>query len=101
MADYRLAVSVISRSAGRSAMAAACRSASINPDERSGEVNYTRKDGVEWTGIAAPEGAPSWAQDRVKLWNAVEAETRKNSQGARETELSLSHEPNFDCAGFW
>jgi hypothetical protein len=99
MADYRLAVSMISRSAGRSATAAAAyRSASVIPDERTGEVHdYTRKGGVEWTGIAAPHGAPSWTQDRVKLWNAVEAaETRKNSQVAREIQLSLPHELNFE-----
>ncbi len=99
VADYRLSAKVISRSQGRSATAAAAyRSASQIADERTGEIHdYTRKGGVEWTGIRAPEDAPSWAYDREKLWNAVEAaETRKNSQVAREIQLSLPHELNFE-----
>ena len=80
VADYRLSAKVISRSQGRSATAAASyRSASEIADDRTGEIHdYTRKGGVEWTGIAAPENAPAWTQDRSKLWNAVEAaETRR------------------------
>src|ERR1700754_770521 len=99
MADYRFAVSMISRSAGQSSTAAAAyRSGTIIPDERTGEIHdYTRKGGVEWTGIVAPDGAPNWATDRVKLWNAVEAvEIRKNSQVAREIQLSLPHELNVE-----
>ncbi len=99
VADYRLSAKVISRSQGRSATAAASyRSASEIADDRTGEIHdYTRKGGVEWTGIAAPENAPAWTQDRSKLWNAVEAaETRKNSQVAREIQLSLPHELNFE-----
>ena len=99
MADYRLSAKVISRSQGRSATAAAAyRSGTEIADARTGEVHdYTRKGGIEWTGIRAPENAPAWAQDREKLWNAVEAaETRKNSQVAREIQLSLPHELNFE-----
>jgi hypothetical protein len=99
MAEYRLAASMISRSSGRSATAAAAyRSGSVIADERTGEVhNYSRKPGVEWTGIAAPDGSPDWTQDRAKFWNAVEAvENRKNSQVAREIILSLPHELNFE-----
>ena len=99
MADYRLAASVISRSTGRSATAAAAyRAGCVIADERTGEVHdYTRKGGVEWTGIEAPDGAPAWTQDREQLWNKVEAaETRKNSQVAREIQVSLPHELSFE-----
>jgi hypothetical protein len=99
MAEYRLAASMISRSSGRSATAAAAyRSGSVIADERTGEVhNYSRKPGVEWAGITAPDGSPDWTQDRAKFWNAVETvETRKNSQVAREILLSLPHELNFE-----
>jgi ATP-dependent exoDNAse (exonuclease V) alpha subunit len=98
MADYRFAAQVISRSQGRSVTAAAAyRSASLIADARTGEVHdYTRKGGVEWTGIEAPEGAPAWVHDREKLWNMVEQkEVRKDAQLAREVQLSLPHELNF------
>ena len=99
MADYRLSAKVISRSQGRTATAAAAyRSGSEITDDRTGEIHdYTRKGGIEWTGISAPQNAPAWAQDRAKLWNAVEkAEQRKDSQVAREIQLSLPHELNFE-----
>jgi Ti-type conjugative transfer relaxase TraA len=44
-----------------------------------------------------PENAPVWAKDREKLWNAVEAsEKRKDSQLAREVEISLPREFSTD-----
>ncbi|MEE4211668.1 MAG: MobQ family relaxase, partial [Parvularcula sp.] len=55
--------------------------------------DYTRKQGIEETFIALPEGAPDWAQDRSRLWNEAEAsETRRNSVTAREWELALPSE---------
>lgn len=95
MADYRLSAQVIGRSSGRSATAAAAyRSAERIVDERTGLVHdYTRKQGVLHSEIIAPENAPDWMHDRSQLWNAVEAaERRKDSQLAREIQLSLPHE---------
>ena len=92
MAIYHLSVKPISRSAGRSATAsAAYRSGVEIVDERSGEVHdYTRRSGVESIEMTLPSNAPEWANDRSKLWNAVEkSETRKNSTVAREFEVSL------------
>ena len=83
------------RSQGRSATAAiAYRTASRVMCEREGrEHDYSRKRGVEDTLIALPEGAPEWAGDRERLWNAAEAaEKRGNSVVAREWELALPHE---------
>lgn len=95
MAIYHLSASMIGRSSGRSATAAAAyRAACVVRDERTGEVHdYGRKTGVEATLILAPDGAPAWAHDRAALWNAVEAvETRKDAQVAREITVALPAE---------
>ena len=95
MAIYHLSVKTISRSAGRSATAAAAYRAGANiTDERTGEIHdYTRKGGVESAELVLPDGAPEWAADRGQLWNAAEqAEKRKNSTVAREFEVALPAE---------
>lgn len=99
MAIYHLSVKTISRSAGRSATAAAAYRAGCNiTDEQTGEVHdYTRKSGVESSTLVLPENAPEWAGERQKLWNRVEAaETRKNSTVAREFEIALPAELNAE-----
>jgi ATP-dependent exoDNAse (exonuclease V) alpha subunit len=94
MAIYHLAVKSVSRSTGRSAVAAvAYRAGVCLENERDGLVHdYTRRGGVEDTFIVTPEGA-EWAQDRSALWNAAEAaEKRKDAKVAREYELALPAE---------
>ena len=95
MAIYHLRATMISRSAGRSATAAAAyRSASHIEDHRTGlSFDYRARGGVDHVEILTPADAPGWAQDRAALWNAVEAaETRKNSQVAREIRVALPAE---------
>ncbi|MCG9057316.1 MobA/MobL family protein, partial [Laribacter hongkongensis] len=95
MAIYHLSVKTVSRSAGRSATAAAAYRAGVEiTDERTGEIhNYTRKGGVESADLVLPASAPEWSADRATLWNAAEqAETRKNSTVAREFEIALPEE---------
>ena len=95
MAIYHLSAKPISRAAGRSATgAAAYRAGEIITDERTGLVfDYGKKHGIDHREIIAPNHAPAWAQDRAKLWNAVEnAEKRKDSQLAREVEVALPTE---------
>ena len=95
MAIFHLQINTVSRSAGRSATAAAAyRSAERITDERTGEIHdYTRKGGVEASALFAPADAPAWAADRAQLWNAAEgAETRKNSTVAREFVVALPAE---------
>lgn len=95
MAIYRLSASVIKRSAGRSAVAAAAyRSGTNLYDERTGQrFDYTRRHGVPHAAILTPKGAPAWMADRARLWNAVEAaEKRKDAQLAREVQFALPHE---------
>lgn len=95
MAIFHLSVKTISRSAGRSATAAAAyRAGARITDERTGEIHdYTRKGGVESAELVLPASAPRWAADRAAVWNAAEqAETRKNSTVAREFEIALPEE---------
>jgi hypothetical protein len=89
---YHCSVKPVSRSAGRSVVAAAAyRLAESLHDERYDRVHdYTRRSGVEATFTVAPADAPQWAHNPEALWNAAErAETRKNSTLAREVELAL------------
>ncbi|MCQ2032241.1 MobQ family relaxase [Stutzerimonas zhaodongensis] len=93
MSIYSASLKTVSRSAGRSATAAAAyRLGEVIEDERTGECHdYTRRGGVEGTFAFAPAGtAPLPAN---KLWNAAEAaETRKNSTVARELLIALPHD---------
>lgn len=94
MAIYHCSVKTVSRSAGRSAIAAAAYRAGVClSDTRTGEVHdYTRRSGVEHTELVLPEGVNL---DREQLWNAAEAaENRKNSTVAREYELAIPEELN-------
>lgn len=95
MAIYHLHAQVISRKAGRSAVAcAAYRAGEKIQDERTGEqFDYTRKRSVVESMILAPEDAPEWARDRAQLWNQVEAaEVRKDAQLVREMDIALPTE---------
>jgi hypothetical protein len=95
MAIYHLSVKAISRSAGRSATAAAAYRAGVEiTDTRTGEVHdYTRKRGIVSADLVLPAGAPEWAADRSALWNAAEhAERRKDACVAREYEVALPSE---------
>jgi len=66
MAIFHLSVKTISRSAGRSATAAAAyRSGKIVHDERTGLIHdYRRRHGVSHSEIVLPKSAPSWAVER-------------------------------------
>ena len=100
MAIYHLRASMISRSAGRSATgAAAYRSGELIHDARTGlDFDYRARSGVEHVEILAPAHAPDWVHDRSELWNRVEAaETRKNSQLAREVRVALPAELSHEA----
>lgn len=95
MAIYHFSAQVISRSQGRSSVAAsAYRSAEKLLDERTGqEHDFTNKSDVLEKEILLPKDAPKWMSDREKLWNAVEAvEKRKDAQVAREINIALPRE---------
>ncbi len=95
MAIYHFSVKVISRAAGRSAVAAAAyRSASRLHDERlDRDHDFTNKSGVVHSEVMLPNGAPEHLGDRETLWNAVEAaELRKDAQLSREVEFAIPRE---------
>ncbi len=95
MAIYHFTAKVISRSKGRSAVAAAAyRSGSKLHDARQDlNFDYTQKSEVVFSEILLPEGAPAWMANREALWNAVEAgEKRKDAQLARDIEFALPQE---------
>ena len=92
MAIYHLEAKVISRGAGRSAVAAsAYLSCSRLYNDYDGiQHDYTKKQGLVWQEVFLPEYAPQEWQDREKLWNAVEeVETAKDSRLAREFVVAL------------
>lgn len=91
MAIMSLSSKPISRSSGRSAVAAAAyRSASELTDERTGEVHdYRSKAGV----VATACSVGNQRVDRSTLWNTAEAaEKRKDGRTAREWLLALPAE---------
>lgn len=95
MAIYHFSAKMISRSTGRSAVAAAAyRTAERIEDHRQGlEHDYSNRSGVLHTEILAPDGTPEALRDRATLWNAVEqVERRKDAQLAREVTVALPHE---------
>jgi Ti-type conjugative transfer relaxase TraA len=95
MAIYHFSAKMISRGAGRSAVAAAAyRAASRLHDERLGRTHdFTNKAGVVHSEVMLPEGAPERLRDREALWNEVEwVEKRKDAQLAREIEFAIPRE---------
>ncbi len=101
MAIYHCSAKPVSRSGGRSAVAAiAYRTASLLTNERDGLTHdFTAKKGVVHSEIVLPDDVDAdWALDRSALWNAAEAaERRKDSRVAREFEIALPHELSADA----
>ncbi|WP_342657283.1 Ti-type conjugative transfer relaxase TraA [Sphingomonas sp. NY01] len=95
MAIYHFSVQVISRSSGRSAVAAAAyRAGDLLHDERlDRDHDFRAKAGVEHSEILLPANAPEQWRDRERLWNDVERqEKRKDAQLAREVEFAIPRE---------
>ncbi len=92
MAIYHLEAKVVSRGAGRSAVAAsAYLSCSRLYNDYDGiQHDYTKKQGLVWQEVFLPAMAPPEWKDREQLWNAVEeVETAKDSRLAREFVAAL------------
>lgn len=91
MAIYHLSMKVLTRSDGKSAVAAAAyRAGEKLIDERRGQMHdYTKKRNVITTALILPKGVTCNVA-RQELWNSAEAaEKRKNSCIAREIEVAL------------
>jgi len=94
VAIFHLSVKTVSRSTGRSAVAAAAyRTGDTLTNERDGrQHDYANRTGVDDSFIIAPVGC-EWVHNRSILWNAAEqAEKRSNSVTAREYVLALPAE---------
>ena len=92
IAIFHASTSTVSRSAGRSAIAAAAyRAGAELIDARTGQLHdYTRRGGVVFSVIALPDGGSC---ERNALWNAAEAaERRKDARTAREWIVALPSE---------
>ena len=92
MAIYHLEAKVVSRGAGRSAVAASAylSCSRLYNDYYGIQHDYTKKQGLVWQQVFLPEYAPQEWQDREKLWNAVEeVEMAKDSRLAREFVVAL------------
>ena len=99
MAIYHFEAKVISRGAGRSAVAAAAymSCSQILNDYDGVQHDYTRKQGPVWQQVFLPEYAPAEWADRAVLWNAVEEnEKTKDSRLAREFVAALPVELDRD-----
>jgi hypothetical protein len=98
-------LSVHSRSQKHSSVAGAAYRLGLNLfDERTQKWHdYTRRKAGEEVVRAltiAPPGAPVWASDPARLWNAVERmERRKDSQVARDYRIPLPRGLNDEQAG--
>jgi len=96
MAIYYFDVSSVSRSSGKKSASSVAASAYQNraryTDERTGTTyDYTKKGGLYYSGILAPENAPeSLTASPVALWGTVEAiEKRKDARLAKDFKISL------------
>lgn len=95
MAIYHLSATVVQRSRGHSAIAAAAyRAGELLRDQQMNVTHdYTRKGGVVQSEILAPDHAPEWVHSRQELWNQAErAEKRRDGQPAREIRVALPSE---------
>lgn len=99
MAIYSFHVDLLSRKRGNAvnAVLRAAYRAGVKlrrlPCTEDGEeetYDYSRRQGVIHAEILAPETAPTWVQDRERLWNEVEnKEKRCDAQVAREILVAL------------
>lgn len=95
MAIFHLSVKIISKSSGRSAIAAAAYRAGerLENEENRKIHDFTNKKGVVYSEIQLSENAPKEYKDRQKLWNSVqEMEKRADAQVAREVEVAIPKE---------
>ena len=95
MAIYYVKAQMVSRSKGRSIIAAAAyRSGKKMTDKETGKTHdYSRKTAVSFSEVFLPEGAPEEYKNSAVLWEAVQKnEKAKDAQLAREFVIALPEE---------
>ena len=96
-------VSNVSRGSGNSAIKAAayrsCSELTLNATDADTNItvgliwDYSKKGGLTYSQIHAPEDAPEWVYDRQSLWQRVEdVETKSNARLAGEYTIALPKE---------
>ena len=96
-------VSNVTRGSGNSAIKAAayrsCSELTLNATDAETNItvglvwNYSKKGGLTYSQIHAPEDAPEWVYDRQSLWQRVEdVETKSNARLAGEYTIALPKE---------
>jgi len=96
-------VSNVSRGSGNSAIKAAayrsCSQLTLNATDVDTNItvgltwDYSKKGGLAYSQIHAPEDAPEWVYDRQTLWQRVEdVETKSNARLAGEYTIALPKE---------
>lgn len=98
MAIFYSRMSLVSRSQGQSAIAAAAYRAGVRLQDVRTDLthNYSKKRGVLQTCMLAPSCAP-WALDIGEAWNRAESvEVRRNARTARELVVALPAELAMD-----
>ena len=100
MALFSSHTSMVQRSKGQSAVASAAYNARAlltqSVIDKSTNIttifryDYSKKEGLAYSKIYAPEDAPAWVMIREKLWNKAEdCELRHDSQTARKIMIAL------------
>lgn len=101
MAIYHMSIKNISRTKGKTAIAAAAyRAGTTLQDQETGITHsYTKKTEVAYTEIILPEHAPEEYRNREILWNEVQkVETQDRARLAREWEVAIPNELDLDQA---
>jgi nucleoside-triphosphatase THEP1 len=113
MAHYSVHVSTVRRSVGQNAVATAAyisrSKLTLYATDKETNItapltwDYSKKGGLVFSKIYAPENAPDWVLDRQQLWNKAEqAENRCDAETANKIMVALpiefSHEQNVEVA---
>lgn len=106
MAHLSAQVNTVRRSVGQNAIASAAyisrSKLSLNATDKDTNItvqlawDYSKKDGLAYSKIHAPEHAPDWVFDREKLWNRAElVENRCDATIAHKIMLPLPNELSY------
>lgn len=97
MAIYHFSGKVIGRSTTQGA--SCCAAAAYRSGEEIGDHDYTRKNGVVWSGVLYCDTCPEELRSRSALWSAVDAvEKRKDAQLYRSFDFAFPNEFSYrDC----
>lgn len=95
MAIYHFSGTVIGRK--KTPGASCCAGAAYRSGEQIGEHDYTKKQGVAWSGMLFCEGCPEELRSREALWSAVDRiEKRSDAQLYRSFDFAFPNSFSYD-----